>query len=72
MKFHWFNLMPWPYLPDDFAEKTAASGSMSTRDSTIPSKGTRSTTITSICWSSPASWDSTDWGSMSTTRTPTA
>ncbi|MCB1745770.1 MAG: LLM class flavin-dependent oxidoreductase [Gammaproteobacteria bacterium] len=21
MKFHWFNLMPWPYLPDDFAEK---------------------------------------------------
>ncbi len=18
MKFHWFNLMPWPYLPDDF------------------------------------------------------
>ncbi len=21
MKFHWFNLMPWPYLPDDFREK---------------------------------------------------
>jgi alkanesulfonate monooxygenase SsuD/methylene tetrahydromethanopterin reductase-like flavin-dependent oxidoreductase (luciferase family) len=21
MKFHWFNLMPWPYLPDDFTEK---------------------------------------------------
>jgi len=21
MKFHWFNLMPWPYLPDDFADK---------------------------------------------------
>ena len=21
MKFHWFNLMPWPHLPDDFAEK---------------------------------------------------
>ena len=21
MKFHWFNLMPWPYLPDDFAQK---------------------------------------------------
>ncbi len=20
MKFHWFNLMPWPYLPDDFRE----------------------------------------------------
>ncbi len=20
MKFHWFNLMPWPYLPDDFTE----------------------------------------------------
>lgn len=19
MKFHWFNLMPWPYLPEDFA-----------------------------------------------------
>jgi len=18
MKFTWFNLMPWPYLPDDF------------------------------------------------------
>ena len=21
MKFHWFNLMPWPHLPDDFTEK---------------------------------------------------
>jgi len=21
MKFHWFNLMPYPYLPDDFTEK---------------------------------------------------
>src|SRR5579871_4415770 len=21
MKFTWFNLMPWPYLPDDFREK---------------------------------------------------
>src|SRR4051812_8934044 len=21
MKFHWFHLMPWPYLPDDFTEK---------------------------------------------------
>lgn len=21
MKFHWFNLMPWPYLPDDFTQK---------------------------------------------------
>ncbi len=21
MKFHWFNLMPWPHLPADFAEK---------------------------------------------------
>ena len=21
MKFVWFNLMPWPYLPDDFREK---------------------------------------------------
>ena len=21
MKFNWFNLMPWPYLPDDFTEK---------------------------------------------------
>ena len=21
MKFHWFNLMPWPFLPDDFTEK---------------------------------------------------
>jgi alkanesulfonate monooxygenase SsuD/methylene tetrahydromethanopterin reductase-like flavin-dependent oxidoreductase (luciferase family) len=21
VKFHWFNLMPWPYLPDDFREK---------------------------------------------------
>lgn len=20
MKFTWFNLMPWPYLPDDFRE----------------------------------------------------
>ena len=20
MKFHWFNLMPWPHLPDDFRE----------------------------------------------------
>ena len=20
MKFHWFNLMPWPYLPEDFRE----------------------------------------------------
>jgi alkanesulfonate monooxygenase SsuD/methylene tetrahydromethanopterin reductase-like flavin-dependent oxidoreductase (luciferase family) len=20
MKFHWFNLMPWPYLPDDFRQ----------------------------------------------------
>ena len=23
MKFTWFNLMPWPYLPDDFREKTS-------------------------------------------------
>ena len=22
MKFTWFNLMPWPYLPDDFRETT--------------------------------------------------
>src|SRR4051795_13669627 len=21
MKFTWFNLMPWPFLPDDFREK---------------------------------------------------
>ena len=21
MKFTWFNLMPWPYLPDDFRSK---------------------------------------------------
>ena len=21
MKFTWFNLMPWPYLPDDFRQK---------------------------------------------------
>ena len=21
MKFTWFNLMPWPYLPEDFREK---------------------------------------------------
>ena len=21
MKFVWFNLMPWPYLPDDFPQK---------------------------------------------------
>jgi alkanesulfonate monooxygenase SsuD/methylene tetrahydromethanopterin reductase-like flavin-dependent oxidoreductase (luciferase family) len=21
MKFHWFNLMPWPHLPEDFREK---------------------------------------------------
>jgi hypothetical protein len=21
MKFTWFNLMPWPHLPDDFREK---------------------------------------------------
>jgi alkanesulfonate monooxygenase SsuD/methylene tetrahydromethanopterin reductase-like flavin-dependent oxidoreductase (luciferase family) len=21
MKFHWFNLMPWPYLPEDFTTK---------------------------------------------------
>ena len=21
MKFHWFNLMPWPHLPEDFTEK---------------------------------------------------
>lgn len=21
MKFHWFNLMPWPYLPEDFTQK---------------------------------------------------
>ena len=21
MKFTWFNLMPWPYLPDDFRKK---------------------------------------------------
>ena len=21
MKFTWFNLMPWPYLPDDFREQ---------------------------------------------------
>ena len=21
MKFTWFNLMPWPYLPDQFREK---------------------------------------------------
>lgn len=21
MKFHWFHLMPWPYLPDDFQQK---------------------------------------------------
>jgi len=21
VKFTWFNLMPWPYLPDDFREK---------------------------------------------------
>lgn len=21
MKFHWFHLMPYPYLPDDFKER---------------------------------------------------
>jgi hypothetical protein len=31
MKFTWFNLMPWPYLPDDFRERhSTASGATST------------------------------------------
>jgi hypothetical protein len=25
MKFTWFNLMPWPYLPDGFRETRVAS-----------------------------------------------
>ena len=31
MRFIWFNLMPWPHLPEDFREKYGRSGSTSER-----------------------------------------
>ena len=41
MKFHWFHLMPYPYLPDDFKQNaTIRSGSILRPPSSIdPVKG---------------------------------
>ena len=44
MKSHWFHLMPYKYLPEDFAQNTRAYGWMCPVNCTIPSKATNSTT----------------------------
>ena len=69
MRFIWFNLMPWPYLPEDFREKYRSvwvdipSSSMTRRAAT--------SFITPISTSSnsPSGSGSTVSGSTSTTPT---
>jgi hypothetical protein len=53
MKFTWFNLMPWPYLPDDFREKHRSVWVDIPNTLYDPKKGTTSTTRTSTSSSTP-------------------
>ena len=71
MKFVFFHLMPYPYLPDDFDEKYA-SPSLDFPNKHFDRKlGTSSTTATSTSSSTPRSSASTASRSTSTTRRPT-
>ena len=71
MKFHFFHLMPYPDLPEDFREKYRSVWV------DVPSKlfdpvGHTPTTSISTSSSTPRASASTASASTSTTRTPTA
>ena len=72
MKFTWFNLMPWPYLPDDFREKNRSVWVDIDQRLFDPARATRSTTPIWTCSNTPADWASTASASTSITRTATA
>ena len=62
MRFIWFNLMPWPYLPEDFREKTGRCGSTSPVPCTTRCADTRSTTTISTSSNTPRRSGLTDIG----------
>ena len=72
MKFSFFHLMPYPYLPDDFDEKYDSPSLTFPNAHLRPrSSATGSTTATSTSSNTPTSSGSTGSRSTSTTRPPT-
>ena len=47
MKFTWFNLMPWPHLPEDFREKHRSVWVDIDRSCSMPRRAMRSITTIS-------------------------
>ena len=69
MKFTWFNLMPWPYLPDDFREKNRSVWVDIPNTLYDPRKGHAVYHRTSTSSSTPRRSASTASAATSTTRT---
>ena len=53
MKFHWFHLMPYPYLPDDFRQRYRSVWVDLPQRALRPGDGHESTTSTSTSSSTP-------------------
>lgn len=71
MKFTWFNLMPWPYLPDQFREKHRSVWVDIPNTLYDPRKGHHVYTPTSISSSTRMRSASTASAATSITRTDT-
>jgi hypothetical protein len=71
MKFVFFHLMPYPYLPDDFDEKYSSPSLTFPNSISTARSGTGCTTATWMSWSTPSASGSTGSPSTSTTSRPT-
>ena len=70
MKFHWFHLMPYPDLPEDFREKNRSVWVDVDASLYDPMVGHQAYTTTWTSWNMPTNWVLTASASMSTIRTP--
>jgi hypothetical protein len=69
MKFNWFHLMPYRYLPDNFKEAYPSVWvNIPPVLCTIRKRVTDCITIISMSWNSPIVWGSTASASTNTTR----
>ena len=73
MKFTWFHLMPYRFLPDDFKKKYHSVWVDIPRDLYDPEdRPSAVQRLPRLSSSSPTTWASTAWASTSIIRTPTA
>ena len=72
MKFTWFHLMPYRYLPEDFKQKYHSVWVDIPRDLYDPKVGHRLYNDYLDQLELPITWASTGWASTSIIRTPTA